>query len=261
MSSIPRDIQRYARQIACEPFGPDGQRRLSEASVLIVGAGGLGSWTAELLARAGVGRLRLADDDVVDWTNLHRQAMYTELDAERKRPKVLAAAEHIGRINASCSVEPLEMRIGAGNIAGVVDGVDAILDGTDNFATRFLVNDYAVKVGLPWVFAGVVAAEGQTMTVVPGRTPCLRCVFDSPPPPCTDPSCRAVGVLGPAVATLASMVAMEGMKLLSGNVEAVSTRLTKLDLWTGAVQRIDAAAAAGVDCPCCKEGVFEYLEP
>jgi len=254
-------LLRYSRQTAFPQLGAAGQRRLLAGRALVVGVGGLGSWAGELLARAGVGFLRLVDADKVDLTNIHRQAMYDEADAAAARLKVEAAAEHIGRINSDVAVEAAAERLTAGNIARLAGGVDVILDGTDNFATRFLINDYAVKTNLPWVFAGVVGTEAQTMTIVPGRTACLRCVFDSPPPPCVDPSCRSQGVLAPAVAAIASVQAAEAMKILAGSTGDVSPYLLKIDLWKNTIHRIDAAAAAaGADCPCCKKRLFEFLD-
>jgi len=254
------DLRRYARQVSFPPLGPGGQRRLAAGRVLVVGAGGLGTHAAELLARAGVGFLRLVDDDRVDLTNLHRQSLYDADDAEEERPKVRAAAAHLRRINAATAVEAIEARLTGQNMAELADGVGLILDGTDNFAARFVINDYAVKTATPWVFAGAVGAEGQVLAVVPPRTPCLRCLFDAPPPPCADPSCRAAGVLGPAVAAIAALQAAEAIKLLAGAAEAVSPYLLKLDLWANTVQRIDAArAAADADCPCCKARRFDYL--
>jgi len=256
------NLLRYGRQTAFEPLGLDGQRRLAAARALIVGVGGLGSWTAELLARAGVGFLRLADADRVDLTNLHRQGLYDQSDAAAGRAKVRAAAERIGRINADCRVECVEARLDAGNVARLADGVDLVLDGTDNFPTRFLINDYAVRAHLPWVFAGVVGAEGQVMAVLPGLTACLRCVYDGPPPPCQDPTCQSAGVLGPAVAAISALQAAEALKLLAGRPQAVSPYLLKLDLWRNTVQRIDVGPGrARPGCECCDKRNFEYLEP
>ncbi|MCJ7543860.1 MAG: HesA/MoeB/ThiF family protein [Phycisphaerae bacterium] len=255
------NLERFQRQIAFAPLGLEGQKRLAEARVLIVGVGGLGSWSAELLARAGVGMIRLVDDDRVDLANLHRQGLYDESDAAAARPKVQAAAARIGRISSRCRVEPIVARADHGSITALADGVDLILDGTDNFATRFVLNDYCVRADLPWIFAGVVAAEGQVLAIPPGGRPCLRCIYDQPPPPCADPSCRAAGVLGPAVAALAALQAAEAIKVLSGHGDQISPYLTKLDLWTNTLQRVDAArAAAAADCPCCKHGVYEFLE-
>lgn len=260
-SPQPDSLARYQRQVAFAPLGAAGQRALMGARALIVGVGGLGACLAELLARAGVGRLRLVDDDRVDLTNIHRQVMYDEADAAAGTPKVAAAAEHLRRINARVQVEPVVGRLDKHNVAALADGADVMLDGTDSFPTRFIMNDYAVKAGLPWVFAGVVGAEAQTMTIVPGRTACLRCVYDRPPPPCVDPTCRSAGVLGPAVTAIASIQAAEAMKILAARPDRVSPYLLKLDLWTNQLQRLDAAAAAAKGkCPCCKERIFEFLD-
>lgn len=260
--SEPPDPARYARQVAFGALGEEGQRRLRLGRALIVGVGGLGSWTAEILARAGVGLLRLADDDVVERGNLHRQALYDEDDAAGARPKALAAAARLRKINADVRVEPAVERVDAGTIARLADGVGVILDGTDNFAARFLINDYAVKHNRPWVFTGVVGAEGQVMPILPGRTPCLRCLYDCPPSAHDELAPRALGVLGPAVAALAAAQAAEALKILAGRLDAVRSGLTKLDLWRNTSRRLDAGGAAGAaDCVCCKQRRFEYLEP
>ncbi len=257
-----KDLTRYSRQMVFEPLGLDSQRAMAAARVLIVGVGGLGSWTAELLARAGIGSLRLVDDDKVELTNIHRQAFYDESDAKAAVAKVAAAAMHIGQINSSVAVEPIAARLDAGNIESLAEGVDVILDGTDNFATRYLINDFCVKHGISWVFAGVIAAEAQTMTIVPGKTPCLRCVLETPPPPCSDPNCRTNGVLGPAVAAISSFQACEAIKIVTGKLDCISPYLLKLDLWSNQQQRIDVCASgADPDCICCNHKSFEFLEP
>lgn len=253
--------ERYARQMAFAGIGLAGQRKLMASRVLVVGVGGLGSWTAELLARAGAGVLRLVDDDRVDVTNLHRQGLYDQADADAAMPKVAAAEQRLAQINDQVAVEPIETRLDKDNIADLARDVDLILDGTDNFAARFVINDYAVKTHTPWIFAGVVAAEGQIMTVIPPRTPCLRCVFDSPPPPCVDPACRVAGVLGPAVTVLAAMQACEAVKVLAGSGKNASACMTKLDLWNNTIQRIGVArASADTPCPCCGMGHYDYLD-
>ncbi len=255
------DVGRYDRQVIYERLGPAGQRALARGRVLIVGAGGLGCAASELLARAGVGFLRLVDDDVVRLENLHRQVLFDEADVAAALPKVVAAAERLKRINREVRVEPVVGRFGPENAAALADGVNVILDGTDNFPTRFVINDLAVREGLPWVFAGAVGCEAQTMTILPGRKPCLRCVFDGPPPPCQDPSCRSVGVLAPAVLAIAAVQAMEAMKILAGRPESASRELLKIDLWTGQTQRIDVVSAcAEVDCRCCGRREFDFLE-
>ncbi|MFW6146076.1 MAG: HesA/MoeB/ThiF family protein [Planctomycetota bacterium] len=251
--------RRYDRQMAYAPFGPAGQRALAAARVVIVGAGGLGSAAAESLARAGVGRLRLIDDDRVAWDNLHRQHLYTEADAAAGRPKVVAAAENLAAINSDVRVETVEARVDGANVADLLDGADLVLDGTDNWAARFLLNDACVRESRPWIYAGVVGGEAVTMTVVPGRTPCLRCLYDGPPPPCTEPTCRAVGVLGPAVQVIAGLQAFEAIKLLTGHLDALRLALLRVDLWANDLRRLDLSAPAD-DCPCCQGRQFDFLE-
>lgn len=259
MTLGPEQRARYLRQTSFAELGIEGQRRLLDGSALVVGAGGLGSWLAELLVRAGVGRLRLVDDDRVDLTNLHRQAMYDLADATAARPKVIAAAGRLATINPGVAIEPVDQRLNRQNIASLASGMQIILDATDDWPSRYLINDWAVQTATPWVFAGVVGAQGQTMTVLPGRSACLRCVIDHPPPVCSDPRCRDVGVIGPAVATLASLQAAEALKILSGRADCVSPYLRKLDLWANHWQQIDVRRPAA-DCPCCRRRRFDYLE-
>jgi adenylyltransferase/sulfurtransferase len=257
------NLPRYHRQQLFAPLGREGQERILRSKVLIVGIGGLGSWLCELLVRAGVGWFRLVDRDTVDWTNIARQAMYDELDAAEHSPKVFSAAEYLGRINHNVDVEPIQDMVTRDSVARLAEGVDIILDGTDDWATRFLINDYAVKTGIPWVFAGVVRAEGQIMPILPGRTACLRCVFEDPPPPENERKAKAaqVGVLGTAVATLAALEANEALKILSGRPEMLSPYLTKLDLWANAFRQINTTGSAkNNECICCKQREFTFLD-
>lgn len=255
-------LPRYQRQELFAGLGRDGQRNLLNASVLVVGLGGIGSWLSEILVRAGVSTLRLVDNDTVDWSNIARQAMYDELDAAEHSPKVISAAECLSRINHNVNVEPVQEKLTRDNIAALTKGVDLILDGTDDWTSRFLINDYAVKHDVPWIFAGVVRAEGQVMPVLPGKTACLRCLFDAPPEPEQEKSFKAsrLGVLGTAVAAVAAMEANEAIKILAGQLDAISPYLTKLDLWTNQVHRITAARQSDNACPCCRRGQFDFLE-
>lgn len=260
MSNTPEQ-SRYDRQIQFAGLGIAGQRQLEKGRVLVVGVGGLGTWSAELLARAGVAFLRLVDSDRVDLTNIHRQSLYDEAHATARTPKALAAAERLAQINSSPVVEPVVMRLDTSNVAELARDVDLIIDGTDNFLTRFILNDFAVKTNLPWIFAGVVGAEAQVMPIVPGRTACLRCIIDEPPPPCVDANCRVAGVLGPAVAAIAGIQAIEAIKILAGKTDAVANHMLKLDLWAGAVHTIASGPAARrKNCPCCSKKDFEYLD-
>ncbi|NLX13342.1 MAG: HesA/MoeB/ThiF family protein [Phycisphaerales bacterium] len=262
MTVTSPDYVRFARQIAFRPFGLDGQKALSRGRVLIVGVGGLGSWVAELLARAGVGFLRLVDSDRVDLTNIHRQALYGAGDAADRRPKVEAAARRLRDFNETCVVESVEERLDRSNVDGLAGDVEVVVDGTDNFTTRFLLNDYCVKTGRPWIFAGAVRAEAQMAVILPGRTPCLRCLLEEPPPPCIDPDCRQAGVWGMAVAAIASFQAMEAIKILAGRLAEASPYLLKFDLWSNTLQRLHyRVLRQSSDCMCCHWREFEFLEP
>ena len=261
-TGINETTLRFARQAAFDAWGPDAQKSLQQGRVLIVGVGGLGSWTAELLTRSGVGFLRLVDDDLVELTNLHRQALYGENEANVRRPKVLAAADRLRLLHRDTKVEAISERVDRFNISRLVKDMQVIVDGTDNFPIRFLINDCCVKKHRPWVFAGVVRAEGQVMTIRPGQTPCLRCLMEAPPPACTDPSCRQAGVLGPAVSAMASFQAMEVLKLIAGRWEASSPHLLKVDMWHNATQQLRYdGPRRNPPCPCCGMGEYEFLEP
>ena len=250
---------RYDKQMLFEPVGLEGQRRLRQASALVVGVGGLGSWSCDLLARSGIGRLRIVDNDRVEISNIHRQCLYDTNDAACGVPKVEAAKRRLRQVNDQVDIETHACRLDASNIQALAEGIDLIVDGTDNFATRFIINDYAVLNRLAWIFAGVVQAQGQIMTIPPGGTPCLRCIQDQPPPPCADLQCRVAGVLGPAVAVMGALQAIEAIKVIVG--AQVSPYLLKCDLWTNQVQRIDVAnASKGNDCICCKQRLFEFIE-
>jgi adenylyltransferase/sulfurtransferase len=254
-------MERYARQIVFPGLAVAGQRRLNHGRVLVVGVGGLGSWTSELLTRAGVGFLRLVDDDVVELANIHRQSLYDEGQATQRLPKVHAAAARLAAINSETMIDPVQSRMDRTNIARLAEGVNLIVDGTDNFAARFLINDYAVKAGVPWVMAGVVQGEGQVMSVLPGRSACLRCVLEELPLPCQDRQCRSSGVLGPAVAAVAAIQTMETLKILADRTDMLAAAVLKVDLWGNKIQEIAAGKSSiRTDCPCCGLRDFEFLD-
>ncbi len=256
-------MDRYVRQIGFPPLGREGQQRLGRSKALLCGCGALGSTIANLLVRAGVGMLRIVDRDVVEWNNLPRQSLFDESDAQAGQPKAIAAAEKLRRVNGAATVEPIVADIESGNIEGFCEGIDLILDGTDNFETRFLINDVAVKRDVPWVFGGCVGAEGQTMTIVPGRTPCLRCLMPECPPPGSTPTCHTAGILGPIAGVIASVEAMEAIKILSGNEAAISGSLSIVTLWPRdgrMFRQIDVRTHRDqVDCPTCKGGEYAWL--
>jgi adenylyltransferase/sulfurtransferase len=229
--------------------------------VLICGCGALGSVLADTLVRAGVGHVRIVDRDFVETSNLQRQVLFDEDDVARQLPKAVAAAEKLRRINSEVEIEPIVADVDHTNLAELAEGVGMIVDGTDNFQTRFLLNDYAVKNNVPWVYGGCLGAEGQTMTILPGETACLRCLMQDCPPPGTTPTCDTAGILAPIVSVIASIEAMEAIKVLSGNREAVSRGLAVLDLWTNHLRLLDISELRDqVECPTCKRGEYPWLD-
>ena len=262
-SSSNRDLKgRYSRQVLFAPIGPEGQKRLGTASAVVLGCGGLGTALASMLARAGVGRLRIVDRDRVEPSNLQRQILFDEEDARRGAFKAEAAARTLRRINSEIEIEGQVADIQPENIETLIEGANVVLDGLDNLETRFLLNDACAKHGIPWVYGACVASEGIVLTIVPGRTPCLRCVFESMPPPGTTPTCHTVGVVAPAVGLTASLQTAEALKILTGHPDRIVTKLRRFDLWSGRFQGIDVSAFRNQgNCPVCDERRFEYLEP
>jgi adenylyltransferase/sulfurtransferase len=249
---------RYIRQTIFAPIGKSGQERIGGGSVAIVGCGALGSAVADQIARAGVGRIRLIDRDFVEIHNLQRQSLYTEADVADRTPKALAAAQRLGTVNSSIEIEPVIDDLDASNIDRLLGDVDLIIDGTDNFDTRYLLNDFAVSRNIPWIYGGVIGGYGMTMTIRPGITACLRCVFPEPPPAGTAPTCDTAGVIGPAVHAVASFEVAEALKYLVGAHEHLNNGLLSFDLWNLSNDRIPTGAPRP-DCPCCGQQQFSFL--
>jgi molybdopterin/thiamine biosynthesis adenylyltransferase len=255
------ELDRYRRQMRFAPLGEDGQRRLATARVLVCGCGALGSVASDLLVRAGVGLVRIVDRDFLEADNLHRQVLFDETDVAEELPKAVAAARRLAKINSSITIEPVVADVTAANIRSLADDVDAIVDGTDNFETRYLLNDYAVAHGKPWVFGGCVGAEGQMLAILPGETPCLNCIMPEPPPAEAQPTCETAGVIGPIVSVIASLQAAEALKILSGNAAAVNRRMTIVDLWRNELRSIGVALLRdGGGCLTCGQRDFPWLE-
>jgi molybdopterin/thiamine biosynthesis adenylyltransferase len=251
---------RYSRQMLFEPIGAAGQSRLAQSRVVLVGCGALGSVLADTLVRAGVGFLRIIDRDFLELNNLQRQVLFDEHDLAAGLPKAEAAARKLRRINSTIEIEPLVADLNPGSAEPLCTDVHLILDGTDNFETRFLINDVAVKHAVPWIYGACIAAEGMVMPILPGSTPCLRCLWEDAPPPGTTPTCDTVGVLAPVVHVVASLQAVEAIKILTGRLEEVSRRLTTVDVWSGRWRSLDMSSAqtAG-ECPCCRQKRYEFL--
>jgi molybdopterin-synthase adenylyltransferase len=260
-ADVPPELERYSRQVRFAPLGLEGQKRLNASRVTICGCGALGTVLANHLVRAGVGFVRIVDRDFIETHNLQRQILFDEADVADNLPKAEAAARKLRAINSSVTVEAVVTDIDHTNILELASDVDLILDGTDNFETRYLINDVAVKLGKPWIFGGVIGSEGQTMTILPGETPCIRCVVEESPPPGMTPTCETAGVLGPVVAVIASFESVEAIKLLSGDRETLNRDLIVLDLWNWSFRRLKVAGLLGkVDCPCCQRRDFEWLD-
>jgi len=297
ITDIPEELARYHRQMLLPGFGAAGQRKLQDATALVVGCGALGTVIANMLARAGVGHLVVADRDFIEVTNLQRQVLFDEDDVANAIPKAQAAKAKLAKINSQVKVSAVVDDVNHTNIewlAGVTpDGsdagdspagrkVDIIVDGVDNFETRYLANDCAVKHGIPYIYGGAVGTVGATYPILPhtappsaepasaggqtpwerqGRaTPCLRCIFEQAPPPGLNPTCDTAGVIGPAVSIIANYQVLEALKVLTGNLEAVNQTMLTLDLWVNTIRQFKVAKAYDVgECICCKQRDFEFL--
>lgn len=253
------DWERYSRQLLFAPLGEEGQRRLAAARVAIVGCGALGTMQADLLARAGAGRLLLVDRDSVEASNLQRQTLFDEADAQAGLPKAVAAQKRLRRINSGIQIEAAVNDLTPGNIKELLGASDVLLDGTDNLETRYLLNDFAVAQGIPWVYGAAVGARGMTLTILPGETACLNCMFpDSDRAPIPVETCDTAGVLGWAVAWVAAQQASECVKLLSGHREALRGTLASADLWNNEFRSL-AARERDPFCRACARRDYVHL--
>jgi adenylyltransferase/sulfurtransferase len=251
---------RYSRQILFKGIGKAGQERLRESRAVIIGCGALGTAQAEALARAGVGRLRIADRDFVEASNLQRQTLFTERDAAERLPKAIAASNHIQEINSEIQVEPEILDVNHSNIERTIEGCDVVLDGTDNFATRYLINDACVKRGINWIYGAAVGSYGVTMTIRPRLTACLRCIFEEAPPAASAPTCDTAGVIMPIISIVAAVQVSEALKLLTGQSDQLHNSLMQFDIWRNEWRKINPGRACPT-CPTCGLRDFQTLEP
>ena len=276
VSAMSHDLARYHRQILLPGFGEGGQRQLLGSTALLLGCGALGSVAADMLARAGVGHLVIVDRDIIELTNLQRQVLFDEHDVADAVPKSEAAKRKLAKINSQVRVTAIVDDINHTNIERFAEGVDVLVDGLDNFETRYLANDLAVKNGLPYVYGAAVGTTGMAFPVLPHTegdaawestedgslaTPCLRCLFEEAPPPGTSPTCDTIGVISSAVAIIANFQVAETLKILTGNYDRVSRTLLNLDLWANEILQLKVTNAYDTaDCPCCKHRQFDYLD-
>ncbi|HKT48006.1 MAG TPA: ThiF family adenylyltransferase [Candidatus Acidoferrales bacterium] len=249
--------EKYSRQTLFAGIGRDGQQRIVQSSAVVVGCGAIGAAAASLLVRAGVGRVRVIDRDFVEDSNLQRQILFDEADARQSLPKAVAARQKLAAVNSSVAVEGIVADVQPKNAQELLSGFDVVLDGTDNFETRLLINDFAVHAGRPWIYAAAVASYGVTMTVRPGATPCLACLAEISEGHGLEETCDTVGVLGPIVNLVASLEVAEALKLLAGREEALHGRLISCDVWTGRFQSI--RIERNPECRACARREFAFL--
>ncbi|MFV9510088.1 ThiF family adenylyltransferase [Tepidibacillus sp. LV47] len=252
---------RYSRQHLFPYIGKEGQEKLKNSRVAIVGMGALGTALANHMVRSGIGYVRIMDRDFVEYSNLQRQMLYDEKDAKQGLPKAIAAKKKLNAINSDVIVDAHVTDLTWKNAEELLSDVDLILDGTDNFAVRYLINDVAVKHGIPWIYGGAVSSRGMTITIIPEKTPCFRCLFPEAPAPGTTQTCDTAGVIGPIIQLVAAYQATEALKLLVGDHEHLSTSLRNFELWQNDYSEINVKNARNQDCPTCGHHHYEYLDP
>lgn len=242
-------------------IGEAGQQKLLSSRVLLVGCGALGCVVADQLVRAGIGHLRIVDRDFVELSNLQRQSLFTEYDVEQHLPKAVAACERLQQVNSTVTIEPVVADADFSNLPGMAADVNLILDGTDNFEIRYLINDVALELAIPWIFTGCTGSSGQVMPVLPGKGPCLRCVMPQPPPPGSTETCDTAGVLGPAIGVISSLQAALALRLLATATEQLQPRMTVVDVWNGRFRDVEVAhLTEQTICPACQQGERLWLK-
>lgn len=259
-SPLEQDLQRYSRQVRFAEIGLEGQKRIRQSRVLLCGCGALGTVLADTMVRAGVGMLRIVDRDFVDLSNLQRQVLFDETDVEAHLPKAIVAANKLAKINSQVVLEPHVADLDWRNIRDFAKDVDLILDGTDNFEVRFLINDLSLESGIPWVYAGCVGSHGQTMAIFPNESACLRCIIEMPPEPGQTETCDTAGVIAPAIHMITALQAASALKILSGQKQLVPPQLTMIDVWDGTLRQMNLANLRQKnDCPACVQGRRDWL--
>ena len=258
---MEQSLERYSRQILFQHIDEDRQKKLIDSTVLLIGCGALGTVSSSYLVRAGIGQLRIIDRDFIEENNLQRQILFDEDDILENVPKAIAAQKKLQRINPNIKVEGFVTDINYSNIEELTKDVDIIIDGTDNFETRFLVNDYCVKNSIPWVYGACIGSRGVVMNIIPSMTPCLRCVFETMPQMGSFPTCDTAGVIGPIAGIIASFQVTEAIKILTGNYDSVNKNLLEIDVWETNFRQIDISELKDTNnCPTCKLYNYEFLK-
>lgn len=256
-----QNLDRYQKQYLFEPLGKEGQRKICDSQVLVIGCGALGCAISNILVRAGVGFVKIVDRDIVEIANLHRQILFDEQDAAERLPKAVAAAQKLRSANSQVEIEPVVCDVDFRNVEMLVRDVDLVMDGTDNFETRFLINEVCVKSKKPWIYGACVGSEGMVMAIIPHETACLRCVFETAPSPEMAPTCDTAGILATTVLNTASYQCTEALKILSGRKETVSRSLYRFDIWKRQEKQLPLEGFnQKSDCAVCRKGKCELLE-
>lgn len=260
MNRDNNSIEKYSRQILFKAIGKEGQRRLRQKYAVIAGCGALGSVIANSLTRAGVGRIKIIDRDFIEESNLQRQTLFDEEDIRNDLPKAVAAQKRLQKINSEVEIDAVVSDIDQTNVEGLIKGADIVLDGLDNFETRFIINDCCLKNNIPWIYGACVGSSGLSMNIIPNMTPCLRCVFESPPPPGVSPTCDTAGIIAPIAGAIASIQVTEALKILTDNWSYINKKLVRIDIWNGKYDQIHIENAKEIsNCPACKGGRYEFL--
>jgi len=254
---MEESLMRYSRQILFQPIGSEGQKKLINSRAVIVGMGALGTVIANHLVRSGIGFVRIIDRDLVEYSNLQRQTLYNEEDAANHLPKVIAAKNTLAKINSNIEIDAVIADLNVDNAEDLLTGFDVIIDGSDNFLTRYLINDVAVKHGIPWVHGAAVSSRGMFSVIIPGKTPCYRCLFPNVPLGLGE-TCDTVGVLSPLTNIIGSFEAMEAIKLLVG--AETTPNLEQIDIWDNSNMQMDISQGRNENCPVCVKHEFEFLD-
>lgn len=251
---------RYARQVLFYGIGKEGQKTLMEKNVVLIGCGALGCTSANLLVRSGVRCLKIIDRDYIEESNLQRQSLFDEEDIKKNLPKAIAAQKKLQKANSRIQIESFVSDLNPSNIEAFLQDAHLVVDGTDNFETRFLINDYCVKHGIPWIYGACIGSMGLTMNIIPSKTPCFRCMLDTLPPFGTYGTCDTEGIIAPIASLIASIQVAEALKILTNNYDALSKGLLKIDLWRNEVKRMHTEDIKDrTDCITCKQNQFEFL--
>lgn len=252
-----KNLARYLRQTIFPGIGKAGQEKLLASRAVVIGCGANGTVLANHLARTGVGRLIVVDRDFIELNNLQRQLLFDEDDLAQNLPKAVAAERKLRAINSEIEVTGIVSDVNAENIEGLIEGATVVLDGTDNFETRYIINDACIKHNIPWVYTGAVASYGMSQTIIPGQTACLRCLFPEVPPPGASPTCDTAGVVGPLISAIASVSATEAIKLIVGQGE-LNRGIIHFDVWYNTFEQFESNGPRP-DCPACQQHQFEFL--